>query len=115
MPSAINRAYLARFTFGNAELEREVLELFAGQAPLYLDRLAAADTPVAWRDAAHTLKGSAAAVGALRVAQLAELAERLDITLPEAMAEGCRERAVAAVATAVEEACQAIAQIFPAD
>jgi HPt (histidine-containing phosphotransfer) domain-containing protein len=111
---AINRGYLARFTLGNADLEREVLELFAGQAPLYLAKLAGADTLQAWRDAAHTLKGSAAAVGALRVAQIAELAERLDITAPEAPAEACRERAVAAVATAVEEACQAIAQIYPA-
>src|SRR5882724_6732677 len=69
LPAAINRAYLARFTLGNGDLEREVLELFAGQAPIYLERLAAARTVRAWRDAAHTLKGSAAAVGALRVAQ----------------------------------------------
>lgn len=73
----LDRAYLARFTLGNRELEREVLGLFAQQAPAYAERLATAATDVEWREAAHTLKGSAGAVGAVHVAKLAEAIERL--------------------------------------
>ena len=72
----LDRAYLARFTLGNEMLEREVLGLFADQAPAYLARMQAAATQVDWREAAHTLKGSAAAVGAVKVARLAEAIER---------------------------------------
>jgi len=72
----IDRAHLARFTFGNEELELEVLELFAGQALRTLADLRAATDTKAWRDAAHALKGSARAVGAWRIASLAETAER---------------------------------------
>lgn len=77
----LDRAYLSRFTLGNADLEREVLGLFADHAPEYLARMQAATTQQDWREAAHTLKGSAAAVGAVKVAKLAEVIER--ITPPE--------------------------------
>ena len=73
----VDRAYLARFTLGNAALEREVLDLFAEHAPTYLLHLMAAETDRAWYEAAHTLKGSARAVGARRVALEAERAEAL--------------------------------------
>lgn len=108
---AIDRAYLARFTLGNTDLEREVLGLFAGQAPSYLDRLASARSPQDWRDAAHTLKGSAAAVGALHVAELAEVAERLDRAGPGAASDAERARAVAALGRAIETACRIIADL----
>ncbi len=65
----IDFTYLGRFTFGNRELEREVLYLFAQHAPMYLASLKTAETSKAWHDAAHTLKGSARAVGAVRVVQ----------------------------------------------
>lgn len=78
----LDRAYLARFTLGNADLEREVLGLFADQAPHYLARMHEAATQTDWREAVHTLKGSAAAVGAAQVARLAEVIER--ISPPEA-------------------------------
>ena len=65
----IDRGYLARFTLGNAALEREVLELFAGQLPLYVGQLRAAASQQDWMLAAHTIKGSALAVGAQRLAE----------------------------------------------
>ena len=74
----IDTTYLRRFTLGNSDLEREVLGLFAEHAPGYLDQLRRAGSAKAWHDAAHTLKGSARAVGAWRVARSAEAAERLD-------------------------------------
>ncbi|MEZ5855759.1 MAG: Hpt domain-containing protein [Hyphomicrobiaceae bacterium] len=71
----IDHAYLSRYTMGNSELEAEVLDLFVDQAPEYMMQMRNAATDKAWRDAAHTLKGSARAVGALEVAKCAEEAE----------------------------------------
>jgi HPt (histidine-containing phosphotransfer) domain-containing protein len=110
----IDQAYLGRFTQGNAALEREVLELFAGMMPRYLDDLRSAQVNKAWKDAAHTIKGSAAAVGARRLARFAEMAERLDVEAPEALTEGAREDALRALAAAVDEACRHIARRFAA-
>jgi HPt (histidine-containing phosphotransfer) domain-containing protein len=73
----IDHAYLSRFTLGNTALEREVLALFAEHAPTYLLHLMAAETERAWYEAAHTLKGSARAVGAWQVAAEAEHAEAI--------------------------------------
>lgn len=72
----IDHAHLGRYTMGNRALEVEVLQLFAGQAPETLAMLAAAVTDRDWHIAAHTLKGSARAVGAWEIATLAETAER---------------------------------------
>jgi HPt (histidine-containing phosphotransfer) domain-containing protein len=108
----VDRQYLARFTLGNAALEREVLSLFAEQAPLYLQQLQTAKTSKAWREAAHTLKGSAAAVGARRVASFAELAERIDFEASISFAPDHREQALAVVAAAVAEACGHIEKLF---
>lgn len=108
----IDRAYLARFTLGSAALEREVLELFAEQAPLYVERLRDASAGKAWRDAAHTIKGSASAVGAWRLARFAEMAEQVDIEADMAHTEGHRDEAIAAVAMATEEACRFIGRLF---
>jgi HPt (histidine-containing phosphotransfer) domain-containing protein len=108
----IDHAYLGRFTQGNTALEREVLELFAEMIPRYLEDLKAAITKRAWQDAAHTIKGSAAAVGALRVARFAEMAERLDVEAAEAKSEGYREEAIGALTAAAEEARRHIARRF---
>lgn len=96
----VDRAHLARYTFGNTELEIEVLNLFALQAPLYLAALRDARNAKDWRDAAHTLKGSARAVGAVRVAERAVCAEAL---LPSIDAEA-RARAIDDLAEALAEA-----------
>lgn len=101
----IDHAYLARFTLGNTSLEHEVLELFADHAPTYLLRLMAATTDRAWYEAAHTLKGSARAVGARRVGALAEEAERLNgFSDPEA-----RAACIDALSAALGDARQYIA------
>ncbi len=72
----IDHEHLSRYTFGDRALEEEVLSLFAMQLPVTLDLLKAADTPNEWNRAAHTLKGSARAVGAFKLASAAEAAER---------------------------------------
>src|SRR5262245_52962793 len=103
---AVDRGYLARFTLGNAALEREVLERFAAQAPVYLQRLREAANVTAWKEATHTLKGSAGAIGAWRLVRLAEMAERIDIGEEVAVQERHREEAASALATATEEVCR---------
>ena len=74
-PAPIDHAHLSRYTMGNRALELEVLHLFADQAPNTFDELEHASTGKARHMAAHTMKGSARAVGAGRVGKAAEDAE----------------------------------------
>lgn len=67
--------HLSRYTLGERALEHEVLELFCTQSVVYLERLRAARTDNEWHDAAHSLKGSAQAIGAWGAAAAAEQAE----------------------------------------
>ena len=69
----IDLEHLRRMTLGDAGLEREVLGMFTRQA----GRLAAALATVPPESSAlvHTLKGSACAVGAMRVARAAAALE----------------------------------------
>lgn len=73
---AIDRAHLARYTMGDAALEREILELFVNHLPNIIRDLGLAAHERDWHMAAHALKGSARAVGAWRLARAAESAER---------------------------------------
>ena len=75
--SPVDLKHLRRYTLGDTRLEKEVLELFLTQLPKTISELSTAKTDKDWRVAAHTLKGSGRAVGAWRVARLAEHAERL--------------------------------------
>jgi HPt (histidine-containing phosphotransfer) domain-containing protein len=94
----IDHAHLRRYTMGSRPLEIEVLQLFAGQAPSTLADLMAAADAKAWHIAAHTLKGSARAVGAFAVAQAAEKAERAGFDHPD------RAQMLAAVAVLLDDA-----------
>jgi HPt (histidine-containing phosphotransfer) domain-containing protein len=76
----IDWAHLSRFTLNDTALEREVLGLFAMDAPRYLAKMVTARGRKDWIEAAHTLKGSARAVGAWSVAESAEVAESLQLT-----------------------------------
>ena len=73
----VDLVHLSRYTLGDRELEREVLGLFCTQSTIYIERLRAARSDKDWKDAAHSLKGSASAIGAWRVAEAAEHAEAL--------------------------------------
>ena len=100
----IDRVHLARYTLGNLALEIEILDLFAMQAPETLAQLSSARTEKAWRDAAHTLKGSARAVGATKVGECAERAE----ALKAGASEIARRGAIEALRGALDEAKQYI-------
>ena len=69
----IDLAHLARMTLGDGALRREVLRMFLNQSRDLLDRLAA--RPSEGAALAHTLKGSARAIGAFGVAACAEALE----------------------------------------
>lgn len=71
----IDLVHLAKYTCGDSELERDVLRLFVDQLPNLLSQLNAQATDKTWRDAVHTLKGSARAVGARKLGDIAETAE----------------------------------------
>ncbi len=101
--AAIDRSQLARMTFGDRSLEREVLQLFDRQAGLLLARMQSQEA-AAVATLAHTLKGSAASIGAT------------DVMLAAAAVEyaGAAERNVALdrLAVAIDEACTAIAGLL---
>lgn len=99
----IDLAILAEQTGGNRHLAREVLALFAADAPGEVKRLGAASLPER-RAIAHRLVGGSRAIGANAVAQLASAVE-----------DGAGD--VAALASAVAEACRFIADYLdrPAD
>ena len=69
----IDSGHLDRMTLGDAGLTREVLTMFSAQAAGLIGRLQSmpSDAP----NLAHTLKGSARAIGAFRVADAAEALE----------------------------------------
>ncbi len=79
----VDLAHLRRYTLGDRGLELEILGLFVDQLPITIGALKNAPTEKEWGMAAHTLKGSARAVGAWPLATLAEGAERLH-GLPDA-------------------------------
>ncbi len=72
--SAIDRGHLTRMTFGDRSLEREVLQLFDRQSAMLMERMRVS-APGTVATLAHTLKGSAAGIGASRVARGADAAE----------------------------------------
>ncbi len=96
----IDLQHLARMTLGEPGLEREVLTLFATQSRDLIGKLASLPEDAA--ALAHTLKGSARAIGAFRVADAAlhfEAALRRELNLTTALG---------ALQDAVEEARVAI-------
>jgi HPt (histidine-containing phosphotransfer) domain-containing protein len=96
----IDIAHLKRMTLGDAGLEREVLAMFAGQAVRLIEALAALPADAA--EIAHTLNGSARAIGAFKVA---EAAEAFEASLRDG---GEASQALAALQQAIEQARQAI-------
>lgn len=107
---AIDLIHLARQTHGDRHLETELLGLFRRQAAQIIERLSA-DLPadsIPWRaDLAHTLKGSARAIGATRVAIKAEIYE-----VQARDGKPDLKPALSALKAAVDEACSAIGELL---
>ena len=73
--TVFDRAHLVRYTMENPELEKEIIGLFLAQLPETMAMLRGAASAEAWKLATHTIKGSAAAVGARRINHLASRME----------------------------------------
>lgn len=104
--AVLDRAHLARITFNDRNLEREVLQLFNRQAELLMGRIRGSE-PAAVATLAHTLKGSATGIGAGRVARAAATAEMVAGSTP-----GDCKHAIEQLAQAVVEARTQIAALL---
>ncbi len=106
---AIDQDHLARMTLGELSLQRQVLALFDRQADLLLPRIRDGAPGVA-AASAHVLKGSAAGIGAFKVARAADAVERAPSSAdPEALTE-----AVDMLAVLLDEAKAEIARLLRA-
>lgn len=108
--AVIDLVHLSRQTMGDSMLETELLTLFQGQALQCAKRLADIESASAatWRgDLAHTLKGSALAIGAFKLARAAANYE-------EAIRAGASDSEVKrrTLAAAIAEARNAIAPLL---
>jgi HPt (histidine-containing phosphotransfer) domain-containing protein len=71
----VDLVHLSAQTMGDRSLEAEVLRIFLSQAPTWCLALQRATVQTARKEAAHTLKGSARAIGAFGLAAKAGEAE----------------------------------------
>jgi HPt (histidine-containing phosphotransfer) domain-containing protein len=107
---AIDQDHLARMTLGELSLQRQVLALFDRQADLLLPRIRDGAPGVA-AASAHVLKGSAAGIGAFKVARAADAVERA----PSAHdPEAAMTEAVDMLAVLLDEAKAEIARLLRA-
>ena len=104
----IDRAHLARMTFGDRGLQQEVLQLFIRQSAMLVGRMDPA-RPAVVAALSHTLAASAASLGANRLARLAARAEAASRTAPEALGNE-----LAAFREALKDTTAAILEILRA-
>jgi HPt (histidine-containing phosphotransfer) domain-containing protein len=111
--TAIDLVRLARHCLGDQDLELELLEMFDRQATKVIAQLTeiASDNFKVSADLAHTLKGSALAVGANRVARAAE---RLEALCDDSPGQSALAAALASLAASVSEAREAIVRLTAA-
>jgi HPt (histidine-containing phosphotransfer) domain-containing protein len=69
--TTFDHAHFHRQTFGDADLQREIIQLFLAQIEDARKTIRTPMTTTSWRFLTHTLRGAAASVGALRLAGLA--------------------------------------------
>jgi HPt (histidine-containing phosphotransfer) domain-containing protein len=101
LTGAVDFGHLESYAAGDSGLIDEVLALFREQAAMWVRLLDPAGPPGGWRDAAHTLKGSALGVGAFQLAQACDAAEAAADAAPgdkAAMLERIRDALDAALA-----------------
>ena len=104
-----DRAHLAQYTMDSPELEREIVGLFVAQLPGILDRLLNGNSGADWRIATHTLKGSALAIGACKIGELAKQLE--PVNSPEQSEK--RKKLLSGLVRAVNEFDEMARQLYP--
>lgn len=106
----VDLVHLSRQTFGSKDLENELLGLFLSHSQQCLIRLAAAETDDDWVNAAHSIKGSARAIGAWAIGDRAEIYEQAAAS----GALGNRQAAYEDIEELVEETNKYIANLIKA-
>jgi HPt (histidine-containing phosphotransfer) domain-containing protein len=109
VPVVFDRSHLAQYTMDSPDLEREIVGLFVAQLPAILDRLQNLSSRDDWRIATHTLKGSALAIGACKIGELAKKLE--PVNSPEQDAK--RKKLLAGLVRAVNEFDEMARQLYP--
>lgn len=84
LTGAVDFAYLESYAAHDAQVIEEVLGLFREQAAMWLRLLDPVGPAESWRDAAHTLKGSARGIGAAALAEACAAAEQAGGLTPQA-------------------------------
>jgi len=109
VPVVFDRSHLAQYTMDSPDLEREIVGLFIAQLPAILDRLQNVSSRDDWRIATHTLKGSALAIGACKIGDLARKLE--PVNNPEQEAK--RRKLLSGLVRAVNEFDEMARQLYP--
>lgn len=104
-----NRTLLSDYSMQDQDLAAEILDLFLLQLPSMLAGLQTARSQAEWRFATHTLKGSAAVIGALRLQQLAAELE----AMPFPGDDNVRLLKVQAAVAAASDLRRAARQAYP--
>jgi HPt (histidine-containing phosphotransfer) domain-containing protein len=109
VPVVFDRSHLAQYTMDSPDLEREIVGLFVAQLPAILDRLQNLSSRDDWRIATHTLKGSALAIGACKIGELAKKLEPVNSPKQDAK----RKKLLAGLVRAVNEFDEMARQLYP--
>jgi HPt (histidine-containing phosphotransfer) domain-containing protein len=96
LTGAVDFAVLERMTAGDAGVSDEVLALFTEQAAIWSPMLDVREA--GWRDAAHTLRGAAAGIGAGALAEACGAAEAADRSAAPPLLDRVRDALEAALA-----------------
>ena len=98
--SEIDFAHLNKYVAGDPELTREVFGLFRNQVDMWGRGLTADADDEIWASVTHSLKGSARAVGAVRLSEACEKAESL---IGDDRRPGAREVAVETIEAKISQ------------
>ena len=102
-----DRAHLSHYTMNNADLEHEIIGLFVSQLASTITMIETAATAADWKLYTHTLRGSAAAIGARRLLAIAVELETLGFK-GDRQIRGLRLQSLHAAAIAFRQAVKHI-------
>jgi HPt (histidine-containing phosphotransfer) domain-containing protein len=74
----LDQRHFSEMTGGDAALQREVVGLFRGRVEAWRAALSPEQDPALWRETAHTLKGSARAIGLWSLGEACDAAEHAE-------------------------------------
>ncbi|MEO0327960.1 MAG: Hpt domain-containing protein [Pseudomonadota bacterium] len=87
----IDLVFLSTLTMGDRDLEADILKMFASQLDVYHKMIQDCETHQDIERVAHSIKGVARSVGALRLAEMAKSAEQMHEFDHDAIKQEMRE------------------------